>query len=258
MARVDRLDEHSPPVHSLSVGDVLGTTLGVMARCAVPLGLLTVAAVAPFVLLDLVTLESDPLPGLNIVSAIVDSWYFAAATLLTYDALIGRPGTLSQTGREATRFIGGVFGVNLLSGILIALGTLVFVIPGVILWLMLCLAVPIRVLEERKVGATLKRSFELTSGHWGSIFLGFGLPHFAVVAVLLAVAFGPWVLELSSGPAAAAPWTSTRMLFATTVGLGVLQAFSQAFMSVAATVVYVRLSPSAGKVDADELVDVFS
>lgn len=59
----------------------------------------------------------------------------------------------------------------LLALVLQLLGFLLLIIPGIILYLAFRLVYPIAVLEGRTVSETLKRSYNLTKGHKGNIFV---------------------------------------------------------------------------------------
>jgi hypothetical protein len=56
--------------------------------------------------------------------------------------------------------------VDLIFGLLVALGTLAFVVPGVLAFVYLGLAAPVVEIERRGVRAALARSFHLVRGHF--------------------------------------------------------------------------------------------
>jgi hypothetical protein len=63
-----------------------------------------------------------------------------------------------------------MIGVAIIAGVAIGVGTLLFVIPGIIIMCMLWLAVPVCVLERAGVSDSLSRSYALTEGYKGRIF----------------------------------------------------------------------------------------
>lgn len=90
-------------------------------------------------------------------------------------------------------------GVNILSGLIVFLGLLFFVIPGIIFSIWLAFVEYALVLENKKVIECLKRSRELVRGNWWSIFWRFliiGLV-FTMFAIVLAVPafFAHWILH---------------------------------------------------------------
>lgn len=70
--------------------------------------------------------------------------------------------------REVARGIGywTLIAVDLIFGVLVALGTLAFVVPGILVFVYLGLAAPVVEIEHRGVRAALSRSFELVRGHF--------------------------------------------------------------------------------------------
>jgi len=62
-----------------------------------------------------------------------------------------------------------LLGVSVLVGVLVGVGLILLVVPGVFAYLILVLAAPIAVMERGAVGASLKRSAALTRGHRGRI-----------------------------------------------------------------------------------------
>jgi hypothetical protein len=90
--------------------------------------------------------------------------------------------------------------IAILSGLGITLGLILLIVPGIILMLAWCVAIPVRVMERRGVTAALARSAELTRGHRGSLFLFFIV--FAVVYFVLAMLIGAvfGAVALAMGP----------------------------------------------------------
>ncbi len=94
--------------------------------------------------------------------------------------------------QAAIRKVLPVLGVSLLATIGILLGYLVLIVPGIILSLMWCVAMPASVAENLGVIDSLKRSAALTKGSklqilltWLAFILGFVL---AIVALVLVIA----------------------------------------------------------------------
>ncbi|MCG8425107.1 MAG: hypothetical protein MJE77_45080 [Proteobacteria bacterium] len=71
--------------------------------------------------------------------------------------------------------------VSVLTTLAVFLGVILFIIPGIILYTMFCVAVPVAVVEQPGIVESLTRSKELTDGHKGSIF--------AISMVLVLIAF---------------------------------------------------------------------
>ncbi|HEY5816421.1 MAG TPA: hypothetical protein VIS95_08820 [Solirubrobacterales bacterium] len=76
----------------------------------------------------------------------------------------GEPPTL----REVARMVDyrALIAVDLIFGVLVALGFLAFVVPGILLFVYLGLAAPVVEIEHRGVRAALRRSYRLVRGHF--------------------------------------------------------------------------------------------
>jgi hypothetical protein len=81
----------------------------------------------------------------------------------------GQPPSL----REVVRMIKykRLIAVDLLYGVLVAVGLAAFVLPGVLLYIYLGLAAPIIEIERHGVRAALSRSFQLVRGHFWLVFV---------------------------------------------------------------------------------------
>jgi hypothetical protein len=100
---------------------------------------------------------------------------------------LGREGSGAVTERLAGRWP-VLLGLAATVGVLVSIGLAVFLVPGVIAFLVLALAAPVAVMERSGVQASMRRSAQLTHGHRGRI-LG---------AVALAMIIGFFVDVLAS------------------------------------------------------------
>jgi hypothetical protein len=106
--------------------------------------------------------------------------------------------SVGQTFSAATPYLGSVAGASILAGILITLGFILLIIPGLFLVTIWCLIVPVIVLEQAGALASFGRSFQLVrTNFWnvfGTLFLVF-VVLFAVDLVLgLIFVFMPHLL----------------------------------------------------------------
>jgi hypothetical protein len=76
----------------------------------------------------------------------------------------GEPPSLREVA--GTIRYGTLIAVDLIFGILVALSTLAFVVPGLLVFVYLGLAAPVVEIEHRGVRAALARSFHLVRGHF--------------------------------------------------------------------------------------------
>jgi hypothetical protein len=94
----------------------------------------------------------------------------AALVYGTVQYLSGRIIPLGQCLAMGFSRLFPVLGVAIVTGIVIGIGFLCLIIPGLILMCVLYVAVPAAVMEGRGVGASLSRSAELTRGNRWPIF----------------------------------------------------------------------------------------
>ncbi len=198
-------------VNDFHIGDVLRTAFSVYSQNLLAFSLVASIGFLPLFFLDLHygTLawtpdgEQLPLRG-TLVSMVVNlsqlAWVSAALTSSVVRIL--------RTGRvhvlDALPQIVGVFPrvliVAALSGLGIAAGTLLFIVPGIVLLLMWWVARPVAVVEGRFASA-LSRSNDLTRGYKGQLL--------ALLVVVVAISAVPNVLlqvTLYAGAPAIAPF----------------------------------------------------
>jgi uncharacterized membrane protein (DUF485 family) len=82
----------------------------------------------------------------------------------------GQPADVGGSIALAIRLLLPMIGLTILSSILIGIGFILLIVPGVIVYLMLIVAVPALVEERRGVIASMSRSRELTKGSRLTIF----------------------------------------------------------------------------------------
>jgi hypothetical protein len=99
-----------------------------------------------------------------------------------------------------------VLGAVLIAGIMISLGTLLFIIPGIYVAVVLSLLIPIMLIEEKGFGEAFNRCFSLITDKWWSTF---GLIFVtsiivAVMAILYAVPLYTFVMIMALQKASSA------------------------------------------------------
>ena len=167
-------------VDRFNIGDVLHTAFWIYARNFPAFYLLALIGHLPaYFATDYYAPATYAFVSSNwlgwLVDALVSSPWQSSA--LTYAAVrilrSGRPSGLSDVLRQAVLAFPRVLLVGILAGVLIFLGSLLLIVPGLILALMFAVAAPVAVVERRAASA-LRRSHELTQGHKGAI-LGLSL-----------------------------------------------------------------------------------
>jgi hypothetical protein len=110
------------------------------------------------------------------------------------DVLVKGGGTLQESFSFAMSRLGSLLGASLLTGILILVGTLLFVIPGIILAIMFSLVVPAIIIEEKNVFESLDRSRRLVSNRWSDVFVIFLIVGIIIFAVSGTLSLGNFII----------------------------------------------------------------
>lgn len=113
-------------------------------------------------------------------------WLQAGVTYSVIRNLRGGRPTFYATVTQGLRAVPHVAVAAFLAGIAMGLGLLCFIVPGIVLYLMLWLVVPVAVVE-RRFGSALTRSHALTRGHKWPI-LGVTMIMLVLWGVVLAIA----------------------------------------------------------------------
>lgn len=230
----------------LSVGEILDTSFSLYRRHFAALA--TVALVCtgvPLVLrlfleaggglwsnLTLALLYGISLVVLNLVAT-------GATVFIVSESYLGRPISAREALNRATPYIGRILVCSLLLSLVVGLGFLLLLVPGVILAVGLALAIPAVVLEPRSsASAALSRSWELTRGARWRIF-GLGLTLLVLLYIPVVAITGLLALLVPSGQAGfGAASVSTMAVLA--VG-GLVQMFIYPLFYCVLTVTYYDL-----------------
>lgn len=194
----------------LDIGQSLQEILNTFARNIGPLALMgLVLGYAPAALVDLGRALGGNdggyflLVALGGVASLIARPILAGAVIyMTLRDLDGTPATLAECISAGRRRWGTLLGLTIWSGLLIGLGFIFLVVPGVILALRWCVAGPLVVLGGRTIRDTMQRSATLTAGRRWAIFL-LGLT-VCIGLVVLAVLLG--LLQEALTPIAGKVW----------------------------------------------------
>jgi hypothetical protein len=224
----------------LRVGGLFGRSFGVFRRHVVSFCLLGGIAALPYLLpAPPGRLESPWAPWLVMLLAPVTQ---AVILYGTFQDMRGRPFGIGESfTRGLSRFF-PIIGLTICWGIVVAIGLLLLVIPGLIWLAMFFVAFPACVVERLGPIESMTRSAELTKGVRWRVF--------AVVLVVFAAAifvlgaFDVAVLRLGRG------------LFGT-IGNFVWQAVYGAYFSVLTAVLYSDLRRTREGIDLEQIAAVF-
>jgi hypothetical protein len=176
------------PAALFTVGGLLGRTLGVWLRNALAFTAVTLVIELPLAALELRAGESeDPQGGALLL---LFGWFLGllASGALSYGVLQSLAGKRPSPGEmlaTAARRLWPLFMVAAAYGLLVMGGLFLLILPGLLAMVALYLAIPM-VVENPALGTeqALRRSWALTEGHRGTLFLALV---FLLSAELLAV-----------------------------------------------------------------------
>jgi hypothetical protein len=97
-----------------------------------------------------------------IISAALQAALVRGAALAT----VGEPIDVEASYQYGFRRFGSVFWISLLVGIIVAIGFILLIVPGIIFLTMLAVAIPALIVENRRGTDALSRSWNLVKGHF--------------------------------------------------------------------------------------------
>jgi hypothetical protein len=84
--------------------------------------------------------------------------------------LLGRPIDVNGSYKYAFSRLGGLIGLALLVAIVVGIGFILLIVPGVIFGVFLSMAVPAFIVERKGVTDAMSRSWNIVSGSWWHVF----------------------------------------------------------------------------------------
>ncbi len=197
------------PAERFEIARVLTRMTGVLSR---NFGVLAVLALVLSGLPNLIIamVERGFLSNLNtglmglfgfgwLFSLLIGALLQAALIHGTISDLNGRRASIGDCLNTAVRHVLPLIGIGIAMTVATFLGLFLFIVPGVILALALCVSAPVRVVEGLGVFSSLGRSGDLTRNHRGAIlllFILFGIGTF-VIQTLLGLVFGSNLIGIS-------------------------------------------------------------
>ena len=239
-----------------SIGSILGRSFSIFGKNIVSFILLGVLLNIPslyFVHEQIGLLESlDASGGTNPILQRLITMFTGQLLVgtLTYGTVMELRGMHASVGKcvqvGLVRALPAML-VALLVGIAVGVGTLLLVVPGIIVYTILYVAIPVAIIERPGIMASLSRSSELTRGYRGKIF---GLAVILTGSVMILIVI--FVLKFDGMIADDLDSYGTFMYALT--GLSIFMAIISA---VVASVVYHDLRAIKDGVNIDELAAVF-
>jgi hypothetical protein len=232
------------------VGRIFDRTTAIYSRNFMPFSLVTLIASLPPLLLGASAGDAAPMMAQSALLGLVIVLLSVAFALLSQAILVhaafqdmrGRPVNLSESiNVTLARFV-PILGLAILSALGIAIGLMLFIVPGLILLTMWFVGVPACMVEQLGPWESLKRSTQLTKGHRWKLFG-------AILVVYLAAGLVSNLITLAFTAVAGA-----------LVGLLVTLAWNTvwgAFFATFVVVTYYELRSAKEGADIEQIASVF-
>jgi hypothetical protein len=239
------------PFGPMTVGDILGRGFSLFfARFGLCYGIMLVVQL-PLLALQL-ALPRLMVGGLGqlilIIPALILQMIGTGAMIhVVMQEYLGRPVTFGEALQVALGRLGGLIVTSILSGILVTLGLIACIVPGIYLAIVFSLASQVVIVENLSGMTALQRSKDLVGGHFGRVFgtllllgLLLGVVSF-VLGLIIGVAL-PFQRSVNpADPFAGTELTSYPNYAIATCVTDLVQIFVQALTAICTTLLYFDL-----------------
>jgi hypothetical protein len=245
-------------------GRVMSRSFSILFRNILPFGLLALVLTSPTYVYTILTGYGDPMADdleysagtvvLGMVEFLLAYLVTAALVYGTIRDLRNDRASVGECFSKGLSLMFPVIGVVIVSGLVTGLATLALIIPGIIVAIMLWVAIPVAVIEQRGLNS-LPRSAELTKGYrWRIFFLGLLL-----LVVFIGVVFlmgGLMAAIILAGTDSSGEF-STASLTGLIAIEWVFSAFVSALIAVVYAVSYHDLRVAKEGADSQQIASVF-
>lgn len=181
----------------------------------------------------------------GLIAAITGTLLSAAITRATVQHLSGAKSDFGEALGTAIRLLLPLLGLAILSTIGIAIGFVLLIVPGILLSLAWCVIVPALVQEKVSIMGAFKRSYELTEGNWGNLFV-----LYLVVGILSWIL--SWIVGMIGGM-----FATTSPYIPLVIGTAV-DALTALFNVTLGASIYVELRNVKEGVEPNRLEEIFA
>lgn len=160
----------APALRARSVGEILDLAFQIYRSRWTSMAAATAMLVFPLLLLEAVA----PLDTLSLLEALGNLFFMAASAavvVIASEAYMGREVAATEAARAAGRRFFSVWGVTIIQGIVVFLGLLLFIVPGIIALVMTFAILQAVMIEGKPAGEAFERSRSLAEGHFKQIVL---------------------------------------------------------------------------------------
>ena len=223
------------PLRPRSAIEIIDAAVDVVRRHFLALFTLAAAMSLPAVALELLAVENPGADAFDflhtLVSALLDT--IASGAIIAYvgTRVSGTPLSTADALRAALRNFGRLFVGSIAYGLLVILGLLLFIVPGILFAARFFATPAVIMMENAEVGRALTRSNTLTTGATGRVVGIFGTAWVVYLLTLFGVAL------LSQGLFRTALFSPQLEVLFT----GVAQAALQPFLATLTTLLYFDL-----------------
>jgi hypothetical protein len=235
--------DHKQPVE-FRTGDVVVRSWNVLSRHLPTFCILTGAALLPQLLLLAGAVHAGPAVPDKITflsKFVLATFAHAIVIFAAFQELRGRRVSAGESvSRGLVRFLPAV-AVTILSTVVVAIGLILLIIPGLLAFAALSVAIPVCVMEQGGPVGSLSRSVELTRGYW-----------WPIIAVFVAVGIVEWVVAWAIRAAIPAELHLVAAIVAWLWGV-----FHTAYDAVFAAMLYHDLRASKEGIGIDEIAAGF-
>lgn len=243
-----------------SIGRVVSRTFSVIGRNAATFIPVALVILLPMAVMSFITGTPSPTTGmrtsgllLGLAEGLVNiaCIYLLQAALVqaTITDLNGQRPSLGNALSAAFGLALPVIVISILTGIGVALGMILLVVPGLMLLCAWCVAVPVRVVEDTGISESFGRSRELTKGHRWPIF-GL-LLIYGIIAILLGL-LAAVVAGISLGDVSQARGNTPYIVI-----MWLMQVFTAVISGVGVTSLYYELRTVKEGVGPQQLAAAF-
>ncbi len=132
----------------------------------------------------------------GIAGAIAFLFSVGATVFAVSEIYAGRRTTIRESLRRVRGHAGTIFGVLVLSGLVVVAGFIALIFPGIYLMCRICVATPAALLEDLGPADSIRRSFALTRNFAGRAFMIY-LLYFAMAWGVIAVFQFPFMIMVA-------------------------------------------------------------
>lgn len=249
-----------PPVTNarFNIGNVLSTSAAVLSRNIIPFGILSALATLPPALLQWYG-EPTGVAG-EVTFSAVDGWMLALSVLLslicygiatgalvygTFQDLRGQKASIGACIARAATTLPAIVVAAIGFGLMVAIGSVLLLVPGIILYVVFWLYAPAIIVERASIGASFSRSADLTRGKRWPIF-----------GLLLVIYIIMYIATLAFGLIGGVTFALVSPV-AFLILLYLIQAIATAYLAVATAVTYYYLRADKEGVDIEDIAKVF-